>query len=103
MTTNEAPPCNPLIEQLIAITDSFNKWTGASGGNAYEGVSFLLDLAIGDEERIKRDMSDRYIQYLDKLYWAIRIDMATSDIETLVACYEQILDDMDDLEDNCNE
>lgn len=96
--TNDAPPTNPLIESLIAHADRFSDEIQAHGPPAYEMVTDLL-------ERIQYDpvFSGRYSHALDQAENIIKTDLETDNPDVLVLCLEQLLDDMDDLEENCNE
>lgn len=102
MTTNELLPTNSLIEKLIAETDNFCDSYQLMGPNPYEAVQDLLEeLKTGGvyfNDSLKGE-------YLALMYHIIETDteLESSPRSVGIAVLEQLLDDMDDLEENCNE
>lgn len=101
MTTNELPT-NPLIEKLIAETDSFCDTYRVIGPNAYEAVQDLLEELQTGGIYFKDGLGG---DYLSLIYDIIEkdTDFESSPRDVGIAVLEQLLDDMDDLEENTNE
>jgi hypothetical protein len=93
MTTNE--PLT-LIEKMIAFAEEVER--DAAGPNAYEIVEDMLERLQHDP-----DYPDYYRAVLDKALNIVEDDCDTQDSDVLIACLEQLLDDMDDAEENENE
>lgn len=102
MTTNELLPTNPLIEKLIAETDSFCDTYSIMGPNPYEAVQDLLKEMQTGGVYFKQGLGG---EYLALMYHIIETDteFESSPRSVGIAVLEQLLDDMDDLEENCNE
>ncbi len=99
MTTNELPS-NPLIEKLIDLADNFNNMVQADATNAYVAVADLLDRIEYDTEG---EQGPDYDSFLDNVEELVKNHFETDDYDVLIPCLEQLQDDMDDLEENCNE
>lgn len=100
--TNDVLPSNPLIEKLIAETDTFCDTFSIIGPNPYEAVQLLLEEMKTGGVYFKQGLGG---EYLALMYHIIETDteFESSPRSVGIAVLEQILDDMDDLEANTNE
>lgn len=100
--TNDVLPSNPLIEKMIAETDTFCDTHRIMGPNPYEAVQDLLGEMKTGGVYFKEGMGG---EYLALMYHIIETDteFESSPRNVGVAVLEQLLDDMDDLEANTNE
>jgi hypothetical protein len=100
--TNDTLPTNPLIEKLISLTDDFCDKYSLLGPNPYEAVQDLLEELKTGGVYFKQGLGGEYLSLIyDTIEKDTEFESSPRNVGILVL--EQLLDDMDDLEENCNE